>query len=78
MEIIKLRHESLKKALLSLHVGLQRFSKAQHEYDLEDYLLMRDGFIQRFEYCTDTFWKFIKLYLEVYKTVFGNCRKSSC
>lgn len=31
---------------------------------LKDYTLMRDGLIQRFEYSIDSFWKFLKMYLE--------------
>ena len=64
METIKLRHEALKKALLSLQKGLNVFNKKQLKEDQEEYLMVRDGLIQRFEYCIDSFWKFIKWYLE--------------
>ncbi|HEV2600839.1 MAG TPA: HI0074 family nucleotidyltransferase substrate-binding subunit [Candidatus Babeliales bacterium] len=64
MEIITLRYKALQKALLSLHNGLHTFKEHQQKEHQEEYFMMRDGLIQRFEYCIDTFWKFIKLYLE--------------
>lgn len=65
MEIIKLRYQSLQKALLTLKDGLQILKEIEHSKSKEEYQIIRDGLIQRFEYCIDFFWKFIKLYLEI-------------
>ncbi len=67
MEIVKLRYETMQKALLTLQKGLEVLKNIQKREDSEEYIIMRDGLIQRFEYCIDSFWKFIKLYLEVVK-----------
>lgn len=64
MEIIKVRHAALQKALLTLESGLTIFDNDEI-MDHELYGLMRDGVIQRFEYSIDTFWKFLKLYIEI-------------
>jgi nucleotidyltransferase substrate binding protein (TIGR01987 family) len=64
MEIVKLRYETLQKALLTLRDGIHTFANYQGKESKEEYPLIRDGLIQRFEYSIDTFWKFIKLYLE--------------
>lgn len=64
METIKLRYEALQKALLILQGGIRIIHETTYDQNEEVYIVMRDGLIQRFEYCIDTFWKFIKLYLE--------------
>lgn len=64
MEIIKLRYEALQKALLTLQDGVSTIQENAHLANRKEFIMMRDGLIQRFEYCIDTFWKFIKLYLE--------------
>lgn len=69
MEIIKLRHLTLKKALLTLENGLQDIQAAESK-KLRFHALMRDGAIQRFEYCIDSFWKFLKLYIETRNSIF--------
>ncbi len=55
----------MQKAVLSLQKGLKILNVVEQEKSQEEYLLIRDGLIQRFEYCIDFFWKFVKLYLEV-------------
>lgn len=59
---IALRYQALKQALSTLGDGLEGLENTT--YTLKEYMLMRDGVIQRFEYCIDSFWKFLKLYLE--------------
>jgi nucleotidyltransferase substrate binding protein (TIGR01987 family) len=61
MEIIEKKYNTLKKALESLRKSLVRLQDPQHQ-DLYDGL--RDSVIQRFEYCIDSFWKFLKFYIQ--------------
>ncbi len=63
MEIINIRYDALKKALLTLAEILPKLQKERIEQS-EDYTVTRDAVIKRFEYCFDAFWKFLKLYLE--------------
>ncbi len=58
MEII-LRYQAIQKALVTLRDGIHELESTSHASRL-----MQDGLIQRFEYCIDSFWKFLKLYLE--------------
>lgn len=58
MEIM-LRYQALKKALITLRDGVDELESASNASRL-----MKDGLIQRFEYSIDSFWKFLKLYLE--------------
>lgn len=60
MEAITVRTQAIHQALLTLEQGIERLSCAQSV----DYVIIRDGVIQRFEYCIDLFWKFLKLYIE--------------
>jgi len=64
MKTVNLWHRTLQKFLLSLEKGLRIFKNTDPKKDLEKYFLMRDGLIRRFKLCIDSFWKFIKLYLE--------------
>lgn len=69
MEIVKLRHTAMQRALLTLGEGLEELEDKEFFTQTGSdtpkiYKLMRDGVIQRFEYCIDTFWKFFKVYLE--------------
>ena len=54
----------MKQALATLQEGLNEI-----EIPISNrpnaYKLMRDGVTQRFEYCIDLFWKFLKNYLEI-------------
>jgi nucleotidyltransferase substrate binding protein (TIGR01987 family) len=63
METVVLRREALQRALLTLEEGIKGLDGLVPDKSLL-YRLMRDGLIQRFEYCIDSFWKFSKLYLE--------------
>lgn len=67
MEEVKARYKLMQQALLTLHQGLEQLEKFKDK-NKEIHTLMRDGVVQRFEYCTDSFWKFLKLYLENVKT----------
>ncbi len=58
-------------ALKTLQKGVELFYEYKKVFEIEpteknEYLFasMRDSMIQRFEYCTDLFWKVLKLYLE--------------
>ena len=64
MEIIKLRHQVIEQALKTLENGLKELKGPILNDNPQLYKLMRDGLIQRFEYSIDTFWKFLKIYLE--------------
>ncbi len=59
------------QALATLTDGIKLFDKYSNLFNTnptEDneklFLGMRDSMIQRFEYCTDLFWKTIRVYLE--------------
>jgi nucleotidyltransferase substrate binding protein (TIGR01987 family) len=74
MEIVSLRHAALRKALVTLGEGIQELEDEgfldQPAADTSKmYKLMRDGVIQRFEYCIDSFWKFFKVYLETVQKI---------
>jgi len=71
MEKIILKHKQLSAALDRLHEGLvyfDAFQKHEGKLDFIDqaalYRMLRDSLIQRFEFCVDLFWKYIKKYLE--------------
>lgn len=65
MEILKLRQQSVAKALLSLKDAIEILHDPQYK---KIYNALRDSLIQRFEYTIDNFWKFLRLYLaEKYK-----------
>lgn len=57
-------------ALQTLEEGLQLFAEYEHifaqqnsEKNRQFFTTTRDSLIQRFEYCTDLFWKFTRSYL---------------
>jgi len=59
------------EALKTLEKSIELFSKYENLFNKqsteenEDLLRgMRDSVIQRFEYCTDLFWKLVKVYLD--------------
>jgi len=62
MEKIKDRYDIALQTLSTLKEVLDKFESGNvpEEYILE----VRDSIIQRFEYSIDTFWKFLKLYLQ--------------
>jgi nucleotidyltransferase substrate binding protein (TIGR01987 family) len=64
MERVKVRYELFEKASHTLRTALTKFNDL-HPTDYF-YQEVRDSIIQRFEYSMDTFWKFLKEYIEVY------------
>lgn len=66
MEIVRLRHAAMRQALLTLAEGLEEL---EIQIPSKSKKLMRDGVIQRFEYCIDSFWKFFKVYLETVQKI---------
>src|SRR3990167_1472976 len=63
MERIKERYAIFLSALTTLEKSLNKFTTRPSNH--EDYEELRDSVIQRYEYTIDTFWKFLKSYLEV-------------
>jgi len=62
METLKLKHEAMQKALATLQEVLESVTVlTQCGVGLS---VIRDSIIKRFEYCIDSFWKFLKIYLE--------------
>jgi len=63
MERIILRRKMLIKALDSLERAIEQIEEVEphHKY----YVALRDSVIKSFEYSMDTFWKFLKQYIEV-------------
>ena len=62
---------TINEALETLKDGIELFreykkitSGSPTKKDEQIFLGMRDSMIQRFEYCTDLFWKVLKIYLE--------------
>ncbi len=64
MEKLKVRYYAMYKALATLDEGIKEFAIPLPERP-KAYKLMRDGVTQRFEYCIDTFWKLLKIHLEL-------------
>ena len=62
MEELILRYKAMQQALLTLEEGLIEIQISIPDRP-KAYKLMRDGVTQRFEYCIDFFWKFLKIYL---------------
>ena len=56
MEVIKKRYTSFIKALSTLEKSLEKLKGGNYS----DYEELRDSIIQRFEYCCDIYWKFLK------------------
>lgn len=61
MESLETRYSATKKCLASLHESLTTIENPKFK---EIYKQLRDSVIQRFEYTIDTFWKFLRAYLE--------------
>lgn len=71
MEIITRRFKTLHQALNTLHASIKFYDQSKklaneqsNPNNAETFLAARDSVIQRFEYCTDLFWKFLKVYLQ--------------
>jgi nucleotidyltransferase substrate binding protein (TIGR01987 family) len=62
METLILRYTSLQKSLSTLRESLELIHNQAYE---EIYESLRDSVIKRFEYSMDTFWKYLKQYLEI-------------
>ncbi len=62
MEEITKRYDIMLQALVTLKRSLDVIRT--RKLSEEDYQMMRDSVIKRFEYSIDTFWKFLKLYLQ--------------
>lgn len=55
---------SLQESIELLHEYSLKIAGKHTEHDARIALGLRDSTIQRFEYCTDLFWKVLKIYLE--------------
>lgn len=62
MESLKIRYEAAIQCLNTLHDSLEVIKDPRF---CEVYEQLRDSIIQRFEYTLDTFWKFLREYIEV-------------
>jgi len=63
MEKVVKRYEMALQTLSTLKIVLD---KLQGDVPTEYVLELRDSAIQRFEYSIDTFWKFLKIYMQDY------------
>ena len=63
MEKVVKRYEMALQTLVTLRMVLD---KLQGDIPAEYSLELRDSAIQRFKYSIDTFWKFLKLYMQDY------------
>lgn len=61
METIEKRKQAVIQTLSTLHEAMELIEDPTH---IELYKSLRDSAIQRFEYSIDTFWKFLKIYLQ--------------
>jgi len=71
MEKLKTKHEQLSTALDRLKEAINHLEKSKsyaeqiQNLEAEDmYRSFRDSLIQRFEFCSDLFWKYIKRYMD--------------
>jgi nucleotidyltransferase substrate binding protein (TIGR01987 family) len=62
MESLKLRHAVVMQTLKTLNDAMKLFNESEKE-SLQ-WWSNSDSMIHRFEYTIDTFWKYLKLYLE--------------
>ena len=72
MDKLNQKHQKINLALETLDRSIKTFTLFVQEgksynphisYD-EEYRVLRDSMIQRFEYCVDLYWKYLKKYLE--------------
>lgn len=75
MDTIALRYKKIMQALSTLEKAVHNFKKVESAVPVcvpeftdinEMRLTYRDSMIQRFEYCTELFWKYLQKYLEEY------------
>lgn len=69
MEKLAIKYKNLCNALNRLDEAVVDFKKLQTDlnnaYEIRLYRSFRDSMIQRFEFCVDLFWKYLKIVLEV-------------
>ena len=76
MEKIKLKYNYAKKALVKLKEVVLKLDEIEHKRSThQNYQILRDSVIKRFEMSLDTFWKYLKVYLEVKKGIVINSPK---
>ena len=63
---IKLKQEQTQRALTSLEELVSKYSENQSD------VILRDALIQRFEYSTEAFWKYLKAYLQTEHNLSAN------
>jgi nucleotidyltransferase substrate binding protein (TIGR01987 family) len=63
---IKLKQEQTQRALTSLEELVFKYSENQSD------VILRDALIQRFEYSTEAFWKYLKAYLQTEHNLYAN------
>ena len=61
---MKIKYQNLCDALCRLDEAVVDFQKLDDSSDTRVYRAYRDSMIQRFEFCTDLFWKYLKFFLE--------------
>ena len=67
MGLIEEKYETISDAFESLRKSIAlvcRAAQTHNRYPEEEILAFRDSLIQRFEYCVDLAWKYLKEYLE--------------
>ena len=63
---IQLKKEQTQRALSSLEELVSKYSENQTD------VILRDALIQRFEYSTEAFWKYLKAYLQTEHNLSAN------
>jgi nucleotidyltransferase substrate binding protein (TIGR01987 family) len=63
---IQLKKEQTQRALASLQELVSKYSENQTD------VILRDALIQRFEYSTEAFWKYLKAYLQTEHNLSAN------
>ena len=63
---IQLKQEQTQRALTSLEELVSKYSENQTD------VILRDAMIQRFEYSTEAFWKYLKAYLQTEQNLSAN------
>ncbi len=63
---IQLKQKQTQRALTSLEELVSKYSENQSD------VILRDALIQRFEYSTEAFWKYLKAYLQTEHNLSAN------
>lgn len=66
MEIIEKRYKTLLDSLQTLKQALDLLNNPEYKIIIKT---LEDSVIQRFEYTIDTFWKFLKIYLQIKQNI---------